>query len=176
MFDKLIDVLINFVDLFKFFVVIRVFEGGVVLRFGKFHRMAPPGLRWKWPFNIEEVFYANIVATTRVIGPQSLTTRDGYAVIVSSVITYEVEDVKKFLLEVSHGHAALEDSTYAVVADMVMSSNWEELMSVDLARKMEIAVRRQAKKWGVNVRQLQLADFTRSTSLRLIQSHVEQPV
>jgi regulator of protease activity HflC (stomatin/prohibitin superfamily) len=175
MFDKLIELFINSLKLFMFWSVVRDFEGGVILRFGHFHRIAKNGWNWMWPFNVEELFYCTVTPQTKVIGPQSLTTKDGKEVVVSAVITFAIEDVKKFLLEVSHGHAALEDCTYGVIGDLILESDWQSLLDKkDIAGKMEIAARRRAKKYGVEIQQLALADFTKSRSIRLLQAHVEQ--
>lgn len=173
MFDKLVDLIINFIGLFRFWSIIRDFEGGIILRLGKFHRMAKPGWNWRWPFDVEECFYSNINMMTRVVGPQSLTTKDDKSLIVSVVITEKVEDVKKFLIECTHGHSIIEDATYGAVATLIHNSTWDELMGIDLAHQLEITVRRQAKKYGVDIIQLQLVDFTKSKSLRLMQSHTE---
>lgn len=174
MFDKLIQLILDSLKLFMFFSVLRDFEGGVILRLGKYHRDAKRGWNWMWPFNIEELFYCTIATQTKVIGPQSLTTKDDVCVVVSAVITFSVEDIKKFLLGVSHGHAALEDSSYGVIGDLVVASDWKSLLEQkDIAGKLETAVRRRAKKYGVNIEQLALADFTKSRSIRLMQPHVE---
>lgn len=173
MFDKLVDFLLNFIGLFKFWTVIRDFEGGIILRLGKFHRMARPGWNWKYPFDVEECFYAHVNMITRIVGPQSLTTKDDISLIVSVVITEKIEDIKKFLLDCTNGHSIIEDATYGAVATIIHNSTWEELVTSDIARQLEITVRRQAKKYGVEIIQLQLVDFTKSKSLRLMQSHTE---
>lgn len=173
MFDKLVDLIINFIHLFQFWTVIREFEGGIILRLGKFHRLTGPGFHWRWPFNIEECFYAHTNMLTRIVGPQSLTTRDDVSIIVSVVITERIEDIKKFLLECTHGHSVIEDATYGAVATVVHSLTWIELVNNDVAHQLEILVRRQARKYGVEIIQLQLVDLTKSKSLRLMQSHTE---
>lgn len=173
MFDKLVDLIINFISLFKFFRVVRDFEGGIILRLGRFHRMATPGFHWVWPFNVEELFYANTNMLTRVVGPQSLTTRDDTSVVISVVITEKIEDVKKFLIDVTNGHSVIEDATFGAVATLIHNLTWDELRAGDIAHQLEISVRRQARKYGVDIIQLQLVDFTKTKSLRLMQAHVE---
>jgi regulator of protease activity HflC (stomatin/prohibitin superfamily) len=173
MFDKLVDLLIQFLGLFRFWTIIKDWEMGIMLRLGRFHRMADPGFHWRWPFNIEECYYAPVNMMTRIVGPQSLTTKDGVSLIISVVITEQIEDVKKFLVTANHGRSIVEDCTYGAVATVVHDKTWRELEEMDLARTLEITVRRQAKKYGVDIVQLQLVDFTRSKSFRLMQSHVE---
>jgi regulator of protease activity HflC (stomatin/prohibitin superfamily) len=173
MFDKLIDLIIQFIELFRFWCVILQYEGGIILRLGKFHRMLTPGFHWMWPFNIEMMHYTDVNMYTRIVGPQSLTTQDDKSLIVSVVITMQVEDVKKFILDCVHGHSVVEDATYGAVATLIHSLTWDQIMQADVARQLEIIVRRQAKKYGVNILQLQLVDLSRSKSLRLMQPYVE---
>ena len=95
MFDKLVDVLLQFINLFKLWVIITDWEMGIIMRLGKFNRMAPPGFHWRLPFGIENTYYSNTNMMTRIVGPQSLTTRDDVSVIISVVITEQIEDVKR---------------------------------------------------------------------------------
>jgi regulator of protease activity HflC (stomatin/prohibitin superfamily) len=173
MFDKLVDLLVQFIHLFKFWVILTEWEEGFILRWGKFNRMVGPGFHWRLPFNIDNTYYASNNMMTRIVGPQSLTTKDDVSLIVSVVITERVEDVKKFIMECTHGRSIIEDSTYGAVATIIHDRTWNELREIDLARQLEITVRRQAKKYGVDIIQLQLVDFTKSKSLRLMQSHTE---
>jgi membrane protease subunit HflK len=150
-------------------VVVDQYAGGVILRWGKFHRMATPGFHWKWPFNVETVLLTNVVPETMNVGPQSLTTKDGISVVISVVVTFGVEEPQKFLLDIEGANQVIEDSTYGVVAQLVMTNTWDSLRAMDLANELSKAVRRQAKKYGVNVVQVQPSDFTKTRSLRLIQ-------
>lgn len=173
MFDKLVDLIVQFIGLFRFWVIITEWEHGIILRFGKFHRMAGPGFHWRLPFDMESTYYASVNMMTRIVGPQSLTTKDDVSLIVSVVITEQIEDVKKYLLLCTHGRSIVEDSTYGAVATFIHERTWPELQGTDIAHALEIIVRRQAKKYGVDIIQLQLVDFTKSKSLRLMQSHTE---
>lgn len=170
MFDKLFDFIARFGRLFRFFYVTHPYQGGVILRLGNFHRLLRPGLNWIWPFSIEEVLAIHVVPETMIVGPQSLTTLDGKIVVISTVITFEVSDPKIFLLEIEGASRVIEDSTYGVVAENIMSRTWEALGGIDLAAELTKDVRRMAKKYGVNVIRVQLGDFSTSRSIRLMQS------
>lgn len=169
MFDKLIDLLIQSIRLFQFFIVIRCYERGVVLRFGRMHRVVGPGLHWKYPFNVETYLSANVVPETMIVGPQSLTTKDGVSIVISSVVTFQVEDVQKFLLEVEGAHQVIEDSSIGIVSHFVIARTWIQLQQIDIGSELAKAVRRQAKRYGVEIMNVQISDFTRSRSFRLMQ-------
>lgn len=168
MFDKLIDFILNSIKQLQFFAVIRLYEAGVVLRFGKFNRMARTGFNFLYPFSIEELIYDHTVLKTHGIGPQSVTTKDGVAVVISAIIMFKIEDMKQFLLEVEHGLGVLENLACGVMSRKVMDHTWDELVAMDLADEINKIIRRQAKKIGVEVTTTQVTDFTRSLSMRLI--------
>ena len=169
MFDKLVDLLVSSIRLFQFWTVIPAYASGVVLRFGKFNRLADPGLHWILPFYMEEVLSCNVVPETMVVGPQSLTTKDGVSVVISTVVTFSISDVKVFLLEIEGAGQVIEDSAYGIVSRQIVARTWTELTQIDLPAELTKAVRRQAKRYGVDVLSVQLADFTRSRSYRLMQ-------
>jgi regulator of protease activity HflC (stomatin/prohibitin superfamily) len=170
MIDRLVDLLVQCIRLFQFFTVIADYERGVFLRFGRFNRLAAPGFHWMWPFNVEALLSTNVVPETMNVGPQSLTTKDGVSVVVGGVVTFSIEDAHKFLLEIEGGNQVIEDATYGIVSRFVMDKAWDELRACDLAGELTKAVRRQAKRYGVNVQTYQISDFTRSRSFRLMAS------
>lgn len=145
------------------------YQRGVVLRFGKFHRIVEADFHWIWPFCIETYLEANVVRETMMVGPQSLTTVDGHSVVITTVVTFNIEDIKTFLLDIEGAHQVIEDSTYGIVASFVMKHTWQQLLDVDISKELTKDVRRSAKKYGVAIDNVQVADFTRSRSIRLLQ-------
>lgn len=170
MFDKVVEFLTSFLHVFYFCTITMSYQRGVVLRWGRKHREIGPGFHWRWPFRIEHVITCNVAIETMSVGPQSLTTKDGRSVVLSSIVTFQISDAAKFLLEVEGGHQAIEDSAYGQIADFVMKHTWEQLCAEDsLSNELTKVVRRRAKNYGVDIVSVQVADFTASKSLRLIQ-------
>jgi regulator of protease activity HflC (stomatin/prohibitin superfamily) len=169
MFDKLIDLIITFAKLFQFWRVLSPYQAGVRIRLGKYHSTLGPGWHWFAPFNIDSLIEDSVVTETIEIRPQSLTTKDGKQIVLSSVVTCHIEDVKTFLLDVEGRNAALKDATCGVISDFIMKRTWAELNDIqDIGNELAKAVRRKAKMYGVNVHTVQLADFTITRSFRLI--------
>lgn len=168
MIDRLVDLLIASLRLFQAFVVIADYERGVVLRFGRFHRTIAPGFHWIIPFRCEHVLSTNVVPETMNVGPQSLTTADGQSVTLGTVVTFEIEDAKRFLLEVEGANQVIEDAAYGAQARVVMARTWEALMQADLPNELSKEVRKRARAYGVRVIDVQVSDFTRAKTLRLM--------
>ncbi len=170
MFDKLVDLLKQFGRFFVFWYVMDPYEGGVILRLGKFHRMAKVGWNWLLPFVIEREIGCTTATTTLLVGPQSLMTKDGKQIVISTVITATVEEPKLFILEINGGMSALDDAATGVVSRLVMEHSLEDLLKMDIANELTKDVRRFAKPWGVGISRVQLSDFTVMRSIRLLQS------
>lgn len=174
MIDKLVDFLLNVLGLFKFFYTLNPYQMGVLLRLGKFKKVISPGFGFCYPFGIDQILAENVVLETINVGPQSLTTKDGIGIVVSSIITFKIEDVKTFLLEVEGRNNAIEDCSYGAISGFFLTKTWDSLFELDLSNELSKIVRRSAKKYGVDIISVQLCDFSRCRSLRLVTFHPEK--
>jgi len=176
-FDKLVDVLLQFIHLFQVYHYVHAYERGVVLRFGRYHRNAEPGCVWVWPMGLEQVLTTNVKPEPLMVGPQSLTTVDGKQVAISAMFIVTVEDPKKFLLEMEGGFAALVMIAYGAVARMVESMRLEDLKCADAeeitttrspSRELAKIMRRKVKEFGAGVHDAQITEMCETKSLRLL--------
>lgn len=167
MFDKLIDVLLQCIGLFRPWHVIEQYERGVVLRFGKFNREIGPGFHPIIPFSAEIVWSDNVVPTTTTLDSQSLTTSDGVPVVATGVITWEIVDIRKFLLEVEGREVVLQGSAYGCISETIEGNPWGASGS-SRAKEIEKKIRRRAKKFGARVLKFEFKDFARARPYRII--------
>jgi len=166
--DRLLQLVQDFLGLFKFIEVIDPYQGGVQLRLGKFKRVLAPGFYFLIPFGVDRVMVENVVTETMTTAAQSLTTKDGQAIVVSLVVTFKIDDVKVFLLEVEGRNAVIGDLAYGATASFIMSKTWEELADCKLSNELAKAIRLATKKYGVDIVSVQPSDFQRCRSLRLV--------
>ena len=167
MFDKLIDVLLEWWGQIIPFHIIRDYEAAVLLRFGRFKKVIGPGLHFKIPF-FDEVIDQHIVTTTLSLDAQSLYTKDKQNIVVKGVIKYKIGDVKIFLLEVWDAQDALSDMASSIIKNVIMSMTLEECTDSEIDNTLTKKVRVEAKKWGVEVQQVTLTDLAPIRSFRLI--------
>lgn len=167
MFDKLIDVLIEWWNQILPFIIIRDYEQAVLLRFGIFHSVLLPGIHFKIPF-FDEVIDQHVVITTLSLDAQSLYTLDKQNIVVKGVIKYKIADVKIFLLEVFDAQDALSDMSQSIIKNVIMSMTMEECTDSELDNTLTKKVRVEAKKWGVEVQQVTLTDLAPIRSYRFI--------
>ena len=126
MIEALKDMLLHLWDEIKPAYVVNEYEGGVLLRLGKYVRTDEPGLHWKIPF-VDAPVITSIAVTTAQPGSQSLMTNDDQKVVISTVVKYSVKDVKPYLLEIEDRDDVLTDVVMGAVREVVRDCSFEEL-------------------------------------------------
>lgn len=166
MLDKLIDFILTFIkDILPFF-IIKQWERGIILRWGKFLKVVNPGFIWKVPF--ADSLYESIIITRTVSVPtQSLTTKDGKQIVVKSVVKYHIEDIKAFTMEVYDSKDAILDTAQAIIKEQIIERSWDECrdskMDGRIAGKLQLAV----KRWGIEIEKVTLSSIGLIRSIRL---------
>jgi regulator of protease activity HflC (stomatin/prohibitin superfamily) len=171
MFDRLIDLFINFLELFYIFTVVDQYERAVVLTLGKKRRkVLEPGPHLIWPLRIDQVLKVNVVLETKDLPAQAFTTKDNINAVCSAVVSMTIRDPAKLLLEVEEAETVLVDASRGLIRKTLCSRQWQEL--VDLGNELDAIITRdvrlQAFNWGIEVHKVHLADFVKAQTVRLI--------
>ena len=167
MFDRLIDLILNWIEQLLPFFIVRDYEESVVLRFGKYHRYVKKGIHWRIPF-VDEPMTQHVVVTTLSLSPQSLYTLDKQNIVVKGVIKYRIADVQTFLLEVYDAQDAISDMTQSIIKSIIMSKTLDECIDPEIDNTLTKKARVEARKWGVEIQQVTLTDLAPIRSFRLI--------
>lgn len=168
MFDRLFDFITLVWEWFIPFTIVDCFERGVVLRWGKFHRIAYPGFNWHWCFGVEKITANTVVRQTSYLDVQSLTTQDGKSVSIAGIVIYSILKIEKFLLEIDDGETDLNNIVYGIISDAVEETNWEDIRGQDfnemIFRRCETEAREHC---GVTILDMRWSDKTVARSLRI---------
>jgi membrane protease subunit HflC len=167
MFDKLLEFITTWIEQFSPVFVIRHYEMGVLLRFGKYRNTLSPGLYFKIPF-VDEIIVQHVVVTTLSLAPQSLYTKDKQNIVVKGLVKYKISDVKTFLLEVYDAQDAISDMTQSIIKNIVMDKTMDECIDSEIDNTLTKKARVEAKKWGVEIQQVTLTDLAPIRSFRII--------
>lgn len=165
--EKIVDMLIGFIGMFRFFTVVDAFENGVKLRWGKYVKTVKPGFRWQLPLGIDEILTVNVVTDPVVVGPQSLTTKDGKSVVILAIVTWKTFDARKVLLEVDGAESALVDVSCGYIHEQVAAHTWATIRTPEFPNSLKKHIQKQARKWGISVTNVQFSDCSLSRSYRL---------
>jgi len=171
MFDKLIDLIINWFNYLTPAVIIPNYEEAVLLRNGHFKKVLGPGFHVKIPI-FDEVITQHVVVTTLSLAAQSLYTKDKQNIVVKGVIKYRIADVKTFLLEVFDAQDALADMTQSIIKNIIISSSLEQCIDPEMDNVLTKKVRAESKKWGVDIQQVTLTDIAPIRSYRIINDSI----
>jgi regulator of protease activity HflC (stomatin/prohibitin superfamily) len=167
MLDRFIEVLLQFGESLLPVAIIRHYEMGVLLRCGKFHRQLSAGLIWKIPL-FDEVIKQIYVPTTIRLNPQSLFTKDGKQIVIRAIIKYEIDDIQKFLLEVTDAHDAICDLTQGKIKDVVNDTDYENLILSNNDSTITSKAKGEANKWGIRIHKVTVVDLGSFRSFRLM--------
>lgn len=173
MFDKLIDVILTFINDILPFKIVDQWEEGVHLKFGKFKKVVSPGLNWKFPF-FEQILTTPVITQTVNLKPQTLTSLDEKNVVLTSIVRYHIFDVKLFLLGVMHANDVLVDTTQGIIRDIVEGTNWEDLY--DLGNIVKPEVNEQVEKWGILVEQISFPDLGQIRTYRIMNDNFKNQI
>lgn len=138
--------LVNIV--YSSFYTIEPGEQGVVLRFGKFKKLAPPGLNFKMPL-IDDVIKVDVAAVrkqefgfrTRIAGQKSVFANKGYdaeslmltgdknVIDVEWIVQYKIQDPFNFIYKVRNVDQAVRDLSERAIRRVVGNQNFDYVLS-----------------------------------------------
>jgi membrane protease subunit HflK len=103
-------------------------ERAVVLRFGKFHSIATPGLHWN-PKLIDEVILTNTTNVRNKKFTEIMLTQDENIVEVSMSVQYLVSDVKSFVLQVRRPEISLQHAAKSALRHVVGGMTMDRVLT-----------------------------------------------
>lgn len=168
--EKLIDLFVTFWQQLAPFVVLDPYQGGVILRLGKYHRTIGPGLSWKIPV-VESCIDVPTCITTMRLPPQTLTTRDGVGVVAACVVKYAIRDPQPYVTEILDQADVLADVTMGATLTAVAEMTYDDLRVALPERRVLDSLRKQVNRFGFRIESVTFTDFGRVRSFRLVTDH-----
>lgn len=104
-------------------------ETGVVLRFGRVVRLAPPGLGFKFPRPIETVIAVNTGKTLQTSDQVRMLTRDENIVLVDFYVQYRISDAQRFLFDVKDPNETLAQAAESAVRSVVGNNEMDTILT-----------------------------------------------
>lgn len=172
MFDKLLDFLVSMWDKLTFFTIVKQYQQGAWLRFGKLRKIVNSGIFFKIPI-FDEIDCYHVLTTAMTLEAQSLTTKDDKEIVVKAVIKYKTSDLAKFFTHVYDAVDAISDVSMGIIRGVIAKKTWEECKDESLDNEITKKVRIEAKKWGLEVESVTLSDLSRMRSFRLLSYNIK---
>jgi regulator of protease activity HflC (stomatin/prohibitin superfamily) len=189
MIDKLIDLVISILDHLRFWEVVKYYNRGVKLCFGKPIRKngrrypeddktnpireIQPGIYWRTPL-ADQYITIMVKMDAMPLDPQTIITSDGIEIVVQAVLKYEIDDARIVILEVHDPVSAMADRAQGIIRSEMINAtlatcNTSEFLKVCILPK----VKTEAAKWGIRVVDLTLQSLGRFRSIRLLSDKVK---
>lgn len=165
--ERLWDLLINLWDRVCPLEIIDVYNGGGVLRVGKYHRTLGPGLHWKWPV-IENIVSVLTCETTQRLPAQTLTTKDGVGVVVQAIVRFQIDKIEPYVTLIWDQQDVLVDVSMGAVRAAVGEIDYAQLVVEPPEARVAQLVRARVNRFGFKIHGITFTDIGRVRSLRLI--------
>ena len=149
--------------------VIRVYERGVVFRWGRLRPTLDPGFHWIVPFRIDQVEIVTVIPEARNLLTQSVTTQDGVAVTFSVNVVFAIADAALMYTEVHDFHSMLDAVAMTHLAARIRAQEWVDLLKnqPELERSLRGTLTTRVKDWGAQIVSVGITDLVRAKPLRL---------
>lgn len=110
------------------FYTVKEAERGVVLRFGQFHEVAMPGLRWKMTF-VDRVIPVDIEAVRSLSASGFMLTEDENVVSVEFVVQYRVTDAYLYRFSVTDADHSLQQALDSALRYVVGHAKMDDVLT-----------------------------------------------
>ncbi|MGO4691744.1 slipin family protein [Glaciibacter sp. 2TAF33] len=147
--------------------VVKQYEQGVVLRFGRLTGTRAPGLRFIIPA-VDVLHRVSLRIVTLPIQSQGIITRDNVSVGVSAVAYFRIVDPVKSVIAIENVHAAIDQIAQTTLRKVVGQHTLDEtlaetdILNVNIREILDV----QTLDWGVEVTLVELKDILLPDSMK----------
>jgi regulator of protease activity HflC (stomatin/prohibitin superfamily) len=147
--------------------IVKQYERGVVLRFGRLHSVRDPGLRFIIPI-VDVMTKVSLRIVTLPIQSQGIITKDNVTVGVSAVAYYRVADAVKSVIAIENVKSAIEQIAQTTLRRVVGQHHLDEALADTAALNANIReiLDVTTLDWGVEVTLVELKDILLPDSMK----------
>ena len=140
--------------------IIKQYELGVLLRFGKLAGIRRPGFNLILPV-VDRLIKVSLRVTTMVLEPQEVITSDNVTVKVDAVLYFQVIDAEKAIINVEDFRQATTQLALTTIRSVLGQSELDELLAHRdqiNQRLREIIDQQTEDPWGIRVTMVEVKD------------------
>ncbi|MCK9824485.1 SPFH domain-containing protein [Nocardioides cavernae] len=147
--------------------VVKQYERGVLLRFGRLRGVREPGLRFIIPF-VDVLRKVSLRTITMPIQSQGIITRDNVSIDVAGVAYYHVTDAEKAVLAIENVAVAVDQIAQTTLRNVVGQHSLDQALAETDGINVSIReiLDRTTTEWGVMVTLVELKDIQLPESMK----------
>jgi len=147
--------------------VIREWERGVVLRWGRFDRVIKPGLRFVWPL-FEKLIVLDTRVVTMDVPKQEIITRDNVSVMVDAIMFFQVINAEFAVTKVADWVRATSLQAQTALRSVLGQAELDELLSArdKINAHLQSIIDATTEPWGIKVTAVEVRDVVLPESMK----------
>jgi len=140
--------------------VVKQWEKGIVLRFGKFERVLSPGIHWIFPLVDKVAYWIDQRVRTTAFSAEKTLTKDSVPVDVDAVLFWVVWDAQKAALEVENYREAISWAAQTALRDLIGKTMLSDVLAgrQTLDKELQEIIDERTEPWGITVRSVEIRD------------------
>lgn len=141
--------------------IIREWDRGVLLRFGRFDHVKLPGIRFVWPI-IDKLIVIDTRVITMDVPKQEIITRDNVSVMVDAVVFFQVVNAENAITKVENWIRATSLQAQTILRSVVGQAELDELLSEreKINMQLQTIIDEATEPWGIKVTGVQVRDVS----------------
>lgn len=147
--------------------IIREWDRGVLLRFGRFDHIKMPGIRFIWPF-IDRLIIIDTRVVTMDVPKQEIITRDNVSVNVDAVVFFQVVNAEFAITKVENWIRATSLQAQTTLRSVIGQAELDELLSErdKINLQLQGIIDEVTEPWGIKVTSVEVRDVTLPESMK----------
>lgn len=147
--------------------IVKQWERGVVLRFGRFVSTRSPGLNFIIPY-VDRMFKVDTRVETMVVEPQEVITNDNVTVHVDAVVYFQVVNPGDAVMKVMNYKTATTQISLTTLRSVLGQSELDELLAHRdmINERLQHIIDDHTEPWGVQVTAVEVKDVLLPDSLQ----------
>ncbi len=140
--------------------IIKQYERGVVLTFGKYAETLEPGLRWIL-IGVQSLIMVDMRITTIDVPRQEAITKDNVPVGINAVVYFKVEKAEDAVLKIENYSYAVSQYALAALRDIIGGVELDTLLTErdKIASEIKKIVDVETNPWGTDVTAIKIQDI-----------------
>ncbi|MEN6355846.1 MAG: SPFH domain-containing protein [Armatimonadota bacterium] len=147
--------------------IIREWDRGVLLRFGRFDHVKLPGIRFVWPV-IDKMIVIDTRVITMDVPKQEIITRDNVSVMVDAVVFFQVVNAENAITKVENWIRATSLQAQTTLRSVIGQAELDELLSEreKINMHLQTIIDEATEPWGIKVTGVQVRDVSLPESMK----------